>query len=157
MKKVAFEFDPFRELGITPPKSERKKRAALKEAAEIVKTRVLEYVADQSSPVSGGKWKRTLSPEYKERKQAEGGSSVADMELSGNMLDALQVVITSRGKLSLQIEGSQAPKADGHNNHSGKSELPPREFIPKKGATFKRDIWRDVREALEEYVGEADR
>lgn len=151
MRKVAYEFDPFKALGLKPPKDAEDRRRALEEAAEIVKTRVLEYVQEARSPVSGGKWKRSLSKEYRDRKLEDGGSGVADMELSGSMLNALEVVLKRGNKLSLEITGAEAPKADGHNNHSGRSELPERVFIPRKNETFKRDIWADVRDTLREY------
>ena len=36
IKKVAFEFDPFAELGIEPPKSKRDREEALEKIAELV-------------------------------------------------------------------------------------------------------------------------
>ena len=151
IKKVAFEFDPFAELGIDPPKSKRDREEALQKIAELVKTEVLEFVAEGKSPVAGGPWKRSLSPEYKKRKGQESSSNFANMELTGDMLDALDVVKKKGTTLSLQIAGSEAPKADGHNNHSGDSTLPERRFIPKEGETLKRQIWSDVKRILEEY------
>lgn len=151
IKKVAFEFDPFEHLGIDPPKSARDRADALERVAEIVKTEVLEYVSKGTSPVSGGPWKRSLSPEYKKLKQSESGVSYANMELTGDMLNALDVRKKRGTKLSLEIAGSEAPKADGHNNHSGDSTLPERRFIPKDDETFKSKIWSDIRRILKEY------
>ena len=151
IKKVAFEFDPFDELGIEPPKKKADRDEALARVAEVIKTEVLEYVAKGSSPVSGGPWKKSLSPEYKKLKQEESGVGFANMELSGDMLDALEVKKKSGTKLSLEIAGAEAPKADGHNNHSGESKLPERRFIPKDDETFKKPIWDDVRRILKEY------
>lgn len=154
INKVAFEFDPFEKTGIDVPRNRREE--ALAEVAEYIKEEVLSYVGDGESPVSGGRFKKTLKPEYKKRKEAEGGSGVADLELTGEMLDALDVVVKSRNKLSLQIEGDEAPKADGHNNHSGLSSLPERKFIPKKDETLKRDIWQGVKGILEKYTGDEE-
>lgn len=151
IRKVAFEFDPFELTGVDAPKKARDKARAMKEVAEFVQTEVLQYCAQSKSPVSGGGWKKSLSKEYKDRKLAAGGSSVADMELSGKMLDALEVAVKRGDKLSLQITGNQAPKADGHNNHSGDSHLPERLFIPKEGQSFKRDIVSGIKRILEEY------
>lgn len=152
--KVAYEFDPFKMTGVEPPKSKRSESAAIRDVAEFVKTEVLAYVAESKSPVAGGSFKKSLSKEYKKRKQEQGGSSVADLELDGDLLNALEVTVKSGRKLSLQIVGEEAPKADGHNNHSGRSELPERIFIPKKEQTFKRDIVQGVKRILEEYADE---
>lgn len=154
IKKVAFEFDPFEVLGITPPKNRADRDEALDRVAELVQTSILEYVGDAKSPVKGGPWKRSLSPEYKKIKGQESSSVVANMELTGDMLDALEVVRKRGTKLSLQIEGDEAPKADGHNNHSGDSSLPERRFIPKGGETLRDGIWRDVKRILQEYEDE---
>lgn len=154
IKRVAFEFDPFEELGITPPKNKSARDEALERVAELVQTSVLEYVGDAKSPVKGGPWKRGLSPAYKKIKSQESSSTVANLELTGDMLDALEVVRKRGTTLSLQIEGEEAPKADGHNNHSGDSPLPERRFIPKGGETLRSDIWRDVKRILQEYEDE---
>lgn len=154
IKKVSFEFDPFDELGITPPKSRADRQEALERVAELVKTEVLEFVGDGKSPVQGGPWKRGLSPEYKKLKSKESSATFANMELTGEMLDALNAVVKRGNKISLEITGSQAPKADGHNNHSGDSSLPERRFIPKDDETFKKSIWSDVKRILQEYEDE---
>ena len=95
-----------------------------------------------------------MSPAYKKIKDKESGVTVANLELTGDMLDALEVVRKRGTKLSLQIEGDEAPKADGHNNHSGDSPLPERRFIPKDGETLRDTIWRDVKRILQEYEDE---
>lgn len=156
MKKVAFEFDPFELTGVAAPKKAKDRERALKEAAEFVKTEVLDYVAQSKTPVAGGSFKKTLSPDYKRKKLEEGGSGRADLELSGDMLDALEVA-RKRGKmLSLQITGAEAPKADGHNNHSGSSKLPERIFIPKEGGNFKPAILSGLKRLLEEHTDEEE-
>ena len=58
------------------------------------------------------------------------------------------------GKLSLEVTGREAAKADGHNNHSGDSTLPERKFIPEERETFKRDIVQGLKSLLKEYVRE---
>ena len=142
--KVGFEFDPWELAGIEKPKTGR--RAKKREMCELVLSEVLESCSKGRSPVRNGKWKRSLSPEYRKKKIAQGGSSFSDMELIGEMLDELECVQKPNGNLELRIQGKQAGKADGHNNHSGKSSLPPREFIPKDGETFKRNIIDGLRE-----------
>lgn len=151
MNKVAFEFDPFELAGVEAPKDKKKKAQALEEIADYVNGEVLAHCGDGSTPIQGGQWKRSLSKEYREKKAEISGVTYANMELYGDMLNDLETVHTNGNKLSLQIVGENAPKADGHNNHSGKSPLPPREFIPKKGQTFNSKILRGIRAIAEEF------
>ncbi len=154
IKKVTYEFDPFELAGVEAPTG-RKLSRALDAIAEFVEGETLNYIAEGKSPVSGGAWKRTLSKEYKERKVAQGGSNFANMELDGDLLDGYQVK-RKGDKIVAGWEGSEAPKADGHNNFSGKSELPPRESVPneKKNQTYKRDILRGIKQIAEEFAEE---
>jgi hypothetical protein len=153
--ELAFEFDPFELVGIERPK--RVSREALERMGKIVIDAVVEHVGDGTSPVRGGSWKRSLSKEYKKRKVAQGGNSYADMILDGDMLLATDCVPTSGGNLKLRTKGSkQAAKADGHNNFSGDSNLPARDFIPKPGGTFKRSILDAIKEVAMEFVEDDD-
>lgn len=147
--KVGYEFDPFEIVGERPKKD---LRAIKKEICDFVTEEVLDYVASGKSPISGGKWKRGLSREYAKRKAEMSSALFANMELTGDMLDALECVQTRSGKLELRIKGKEAAKADGHNNHSGRSKLPPREFIPKEGQAFKRDIIQGIKDIVRENV-----
>jgi len=152
--KLAYEFDPFELSGVEAPKNPVKKREAMEEIADFVKTEVLSACAEGRSPVAGGQWKRTLSKEYREKKLEMSGVGYANMELTGDMLNALEVIPKRGDRISLQIEGAEAEKADGHNNFSGDSELPLREFIPKPGQTLKRDIISGIRRIAEEFADE---
>lgn len=152
--KLAFEFDPFELAGVEPPKNPTLRRQAKEEIGQYVLAEVLDACADGRSPVSGGAWKHSLSKEYKARKEATSGVGYANMELNGDMLDALEVTQKTGNKLALQIDGHEGDKADGHNNFSGDSELPTRQFIPKPGQTFKRDIISGIRRIAEEFLEE---
>lgn len=147
--EIYFEFDPFELVGRKPPIG--KISEAKREIADLVLDAVLDYVGDGSSPVANGKWKRSLSPAYMKIKREESSAGFANMELSGDMLDSLEVV-NSGSKLRLRIKDStEAAKADGHNNHSGRSKLPQRQFIPKEGETFKRSILSEIRNIIDEF------
>lgn len=136
--RIFYEFDPFEEAGIKPPKDAE---SAKEEIGDFVKEQVLQHIASGSSPVAGGDWKRSLSKSYKKEKAKYSSVSYANLELKGDMLDALDVVDKRGNKLSLEITGStEVAKADGHNNFSGKSSLPKRQFIPESDETFKRAI-----------------
>ena len=80
-------------------------------------------------------------------------SPVANLELSGDMLDSLEFRVKGT-KIEVGIWGSEADKADGHNNFSGDSKLPERKFIPNgsNGETFRPDIRQEVDSILEGYV-----
>lgn len=150
--KIYYEFDPFKLAGVKPPKGSIQE--AKEAIANYVKEQVLSYIGQGESPVEGGDWKKKISPEYAKRKKELSSSLFANMELTGEMLDALDVVLKQGKKLSLQITGKdQVAKADGHNNFSGKSELPERDSIPntKKGQTFKDDIIAGIRDIIEGF------
>jgi hypothetical protein len=143
VKKVAFEFNPFKNVKV-PRNRQAEARELIK---DFVKEEVLVSIGSSKSPVSKGRWKRKLSKQYLIRKKKEGGSSVADLELSGDMLDALDVVNKKGGRLSLQVVGPEAGKADGNNRGTyGKKSPGPakREFIPKKNQTFTKAIWNGI-------------
>lgn len=151
--KIFYEFDPFKEVGMKVPRGTIK--AAKEEIATFVKEQVLSYVGEGQSPISGGKWKRTLSPEYKKFKSQSSSATFANMELTGDMLDALDVVSKSGKTISIEITGKeQVAKADGHNNFSGDSHLPARQFIPKADQKLKKDILDGIKQIIESFDGE---
>lgn len=154
--RVFFEFDPFEKFpDVTVPKSV--KSEAAQEVADFVKERVLSYVGEGTSPVSGyGKF-APLSPGYREAKKKVSSNAIPNMELTGAMLDALNCR-PSKGKIVLEVKGPEAQKAEGHNQHREGSFLPLRRFIPygRDEETFKKDIWDGVREILQGYAEEGE-
>jgi len=154
VNKVAFTFNPFTRFKIKV--DPRKKRTAQKEIADFVKESVLDFIGERTSPVKGGTWKSTLKKKYAQLKAKQVGSSLPDLELSGAMLDALAVKRVNSERLSLQIVGRQAGKADGNNRGTyGKrgSGLFPRrrEFIPVKGKDLEKKIWDGIEDILQEF------
>lgn len=130
--------------------SRSQKRELMDQIGELLVEQVLSYVADVSTPVSGAAYKKTLSKEYKKFKLEEVGSDQPNLDLTGEMLNSLEYKVQGE-KLELGIFGEDAPKADGHNNFSGKSKLPQRRFLPGEGQEFKSDIKRLVKETIETY------
>jgi len=151
IKKIGFEFDPFEMVGREPPKDRAKRDEVAQDIADAVLDYIFESVDKGQSPIKGGAWKKALSKEYKAKKVAEGGKSYSDMLLEGDMLGALTAEVKRGGKVWIGIDDpGEAAKADGHNNHSGDSQLPPREFIPKEGQVWKKPLLDDIKFLIDE-------
>jgi hypothetical protein len=130
------------------------KRTIQSEVADFLVEQTLVSVADEKSPVSGGSWKKSLSKEYAKKKEAEIGNKKADIQFSGRTLDQLKAVPTDSG-IKIGVFGERAPVADGHNNLSGKSDLPTRQFLPKEGENYKRAIQTEVDRIVADVLAES--
>lgn len=147
--RTTAEIDLFDDVSV--PKSAREQVAQAVGEFLIEQTQI--KLAQGESPIEGyGKFKR-LSKEYAAHKVDEGGSSIPDLESSGEMRDQLTFKTTAKG-IEIGVIGPSAPKADGHNNLSGASDLPLRRFIPDVGETYKGEISRQVKEIITDIVGE---
>lgn len=154
MAKFKFEFDPFDYAKVEKPKG-RKLSSILDEVADLVKEAVLTDVGETRSSVTGRIWPGLQSKEYKAEKKAQGGSSRADLELTGSMLDALTVKRTRRGTLELFVDSEKEQgKVDGHNNFTGQSKLPERKFIPASDEDFRPGIRKKIKSLLESLEDE---
>jgi hypothetical protein len=153
-RKVEFLWDPEEATELDIPRGY--KEEARKEIADFILEKVLEYTADGKSSVDGRPWAK-LSKEYKKHKEAEGSGGEANLQLSGDMLDALRAEANGT-KIKLFVAGSESDKADGHCNHSGESELPLRRFIPSNddGESFSKEIVDGVRDIIKNYQEAAD-
>lgn len=151
--KYGFTFDPFKLTGVKVPMSRRDD--ALEAVANYLLEESLMEIGSGKSPVSGGPWKRTYSPEYKERKKQESSVRIPNLELSGDLLDALKAEPVSSNRIFYGVEGDQAGKAEGNNIGSygrDPDESNARRFIPVDGETFKPSIVAGMREILEDFV-----
>lgn len=110
-------------------------------------------MASEKSPVTGKGFK-PLSKSYAAYKKATGADAVPNLEDSGDMLGALDFKSTPSG-LEIGVYGSEAPKADGHNNLSGKSRIPERRFIPDVGESFRPQIRDEIQEIVDEVLAES--
>jgi hypothetical protein len=124
------------------PKTDRDD--AKKEVGNYLLEAILSTVSKGESPVRGGSWKKDLSASYKKVKSKYSNKLIANMELHGDLLDSLEFKETKSGVEIGIFQKDQVPKADGHNNFSGKSKLPERRFIPFKNQKFKSDILEEV-------------
>lgn len=133
----------------------RSKRAdAKKEIGELVVNEILIYLQDGESPVSGyGKFKK-LNKEYADK--MKNGDRNPNLELFGDMLDALKYESRKGSEIEVGIfKSKEVPKADGHNNFSGDSQLPLRRFIPDENESFKKDIESKIKTIIQDYTEES--
>lgn len=134
-------------------KNPDERRKALEEAGDFILDQILKRVSQGQSPVKGVKAFDALSPAYKKIKKEISGSTRPNMELFGDMLDALEMRIEgSKLEVGIFQDSGQADKADGHNNFSGDSKLPKRRFIPQKNQTFKKNITQGIDRIISEYI-----
>lgn len=153
MAEYGFTFDPFKLTGVSVPRERREE--AMEAVAEYLKEEALVQIGKGKSPVHNGPWEKKLTKEYRDRKREESSVTTANLELSGDLLDALDVTKAAATKLFYGVEGDQAGKAEGNNIGSyGREpdEGKARRFIPEKGETFTPAIIRGMREILEEFV-----
>lgn len=138
------------------PREERAK--AKKEVGDYLVNQILREVGNGNSPVKDeGRFKK-LTKKY--AKSEKGGSTLANLELDGDMLEALKSENKAGNKIWTGIKGSQAPKADGHNQISDEAKAwasrtdrtkYKRRFIPDEGQTYTPKIMKGIDEILSGY------
>lgn len=145
-----------------------KRREVRDEVGQFLIEAILDDVGSGKSPVSGeGKFK-ALSKKYKEFKASEAGNTSPNLELFGDMLDALEYKLDARGQVEVGIfadSGEQVDKADLHNMRSAKAKayaksfkrpFPKRQFIPDKNQGFKRNISNGIRDIIRDFEESED-
>ena len=137
-------------LNLPATMSAADKRRAKDEVGEFLIDSILQNVGTAKSPVKGEVFP-VLSKDYKKEKAGEGRGTKANLELSGDMLDSLVFKHTEKG-VKVGIIGGEAAKADGHNNFSGKSQIPQRRFLPEEGQSFKSGIESEVNSIIREHT-----
>jgi len=113
---------------------------------------IIQDVARRKSPITGEGFD-PLSVPYKKDKQSDNLPGIPNLERSGEMLNQLDFKLTPDG-IEIGIFGDAAPRADGHNNLSGESSLPTRQFLPNEGESFRPGISEQVDKILAESVAE---
>lgn len=121
-----------------------------KELSEFIIDKILDDTSNQRSAVTGQQWKQLGwnkgSVAYKKEK-SKVASSNANLELTGEMLDALKGEIYRDGVEIGIFNEEQAQKSDNHNKFSAKSKktgLPQRQFLPRKNEQLRSGILKDV-------------
>lgn len=128
------------------PRSRRTK--VKQDISEFVEGEILRSVSQGRSPVKGRGFFKKLSNDYADKEK--GGDKNPNLELEGDMLDALESRNVKDGIEVGIFRRSQVPKADGHNNFSGLSRLPERRFIPKEDEEFKRNINSGIKRIIDQ-------
>jgi hypothetical protein len=125
-----------------------------KEVGDFLIEETLKQVGEGKTPISGGTYNKKLTSKYAKEK----GTNLSNMELDGDLLDALTYEITSNG-VKIIISGDQAIKAFAHHtSYRGHPTIKDREkykreFIPNKDQSYKKDILKEVEAIVEGYDG----
>lgn len=146
-RSVKFKFNPFVLLGVDPPKGVANRQQSLKDMSDFLLEQVLQDVGKAFSPVLDAPFD-PLSKSYSKFKRSKGRGGRANLEFKGDLLNALKTKVQGN-QITLITEGKQAGKADGHNNHSGRSLLPERRYIPKPRESFREGILDGMRRIVE--------
>lgn len=124
------------------------------DVGEYLVEAILSSAHKSQSPVEGEGSFDALSPQYKKKKVAEGHAGKANLEFSGALLDDLTFEETPNG-IELGWFGDQAGKADGHNNLSGKSDLPQRRVLPDVGQSFVSSIQEGAEKIIADAIADS--
>lgn len=152
-KRTSTEIDLFDEVKVRSPEL----RDQIKQqVGDYLLSAIQREVGHDTSPVSGEGDFKKLSPEYAAFKKKEVGNKEPNLELSGDMMNALDWRDTGSTKIEVGIFGDQAPKADGHNNLSGESQIPTRRFLPDVGQRFTSKIEDDVRQIIANAIADSN-
>jgi hypothetical protein len=123
-----------------------------KEVADLVKESIFAHLGEGRTPVKGAPYKRSLSPAYKERKGEHSSVDFANLELHGDMLDALKTKNYSDGvEVGIFAGGVVRKKA---YNHNVGDTLPTRRFIPLEDEKFKVDP--EIKKIVKEFYSDKD-
>lgn len=158
MSYKPYEFDPFKVTGVDPSTiPARDLGAAMRDAAEFAKEKVLSNTAAGRTSVDGGVWKKKLSKEYKGVKAEESSVTYANLELTGQMMDSFDASVSVRRRtITLEVDEDQEGKADGNLTGSygkGRADYSrAREFMPhRRGQKLTPEIIEGMRKILERY------
>jgi hypothetical protein len=134
------------------PRSERS--TVKKEVGDFVTEEILRELSQGKSPVEGEGDFKSLNTEY--AKEKKGGNTTPNLELDGDMLDALEYKNTRNGIKVGVFKKSEVPKAYGHNSgfkgHPWlEDESLKRQFIPEDDQKFKSRIEAGIKDIVNEY------
>lgn len=150
-------------LDLTDINGKQNIKDAKEEVGEYIVNEILRETAKGKSPVEGEPRFRDVQPDY--AKEEKGGNKRANLRLEGDLMQALKFILEKGADISIGVKGSQAPKADGHNQISEEAkawakktdrEKYKRRFIPDEGQDFTDKIMKGVNSILDDYRESAD-
>jgi len=147
--ETSVEIDLFEGMALT----RRQKDEIIDQVGNFLVDQTLVHMNEKKSPVQGEGSFKALSKDYKKKKLEEVGSGEANLEFDGIMKDEISFIPTKNG-IEIGVFGERAGAADGHNNLSGKSQLPTRRFLPDEGQNYKRPIQQEVSRIIADVVAE---
>jgi phage gpG-like protein len=126
----------------------------MSELGEYLLSEVLDHVAQGVSPVTGKPFQK-LSTKYADNEK--GGTTLANLDLAGDMMSALEYQVEADGIKIGIFDEDQAVKAYGHitgfKGHPWlEGKAPKRKFIPSEKEYFASDIMAGVKELIDEYI-----
>lgn len=121
-----------------------------REVGDFVKEEILRSLSEGNSPVQGESF-ASLSPKYADKQK--GGNRTPNLELDGDLLDALIYRKSGDGIEIGIFQSSQVDKADGHNKftRSNNNRIPKRRFIPKPSQNFDKDIRQGIKDIVNDF------
>ena len=148
--EISSEIDILSGVAVSP----RTRSKIKKEVVEFLEDVTLDAVGNARSPIGDGAKFPSLEPKYKAQKIKAGGAGRANLELTGDMLDSFGGKTRTRNSdtIKMGVFGSDAGKADGHNNFSGKSKLKKRQFLPKKNQKYAESIRKEVKNIIDDHL-----
>lgn len=128
-----------------------KREAAKAEVMDYIKEQVIADIGEATSPVTGAKFKK-LSKEYAEEKSEVSSNVIPNMELTGAMMDALDVVDKGGSKIEIGwFDEEQAVKAF---NHTTGDTVAKRPLLPSPKDDFRGGIMSEIASILDGYRDE---
>ncbi len=121
---------------------------AKEEVLDYVKEQILVDLSRAQSPVTGEAFV-ALSPEYAKRKAEVSSAVIPNMELTGDLLDAL-VSRDARGS-KIEVGWFDPDQAIKAFNHTTGDTVPKRPLIPDPKEDFRPEIMEGIKAILDGY------
>ena len=123
--------------------------SAKQEVGEYLVNETIRYMEEGRSPVAGEPPWPKLDKDY--AAEEHNGDRTPTLNATGRLRESLQFRVSDDGVEVGIFHKSEQAKADGHNNFSGKSQLPQRRFVPSGGQSYRSEIMANVDRILNAY------
>jgi len=147
---VSFTYDVSKHLKGVP---EDDREDAAYDAGEAALEKIVDYMDQQKSPVKGIRknFEALKSEQYKSFKQKRVGNKKANLRLTGNMIESLDVD-AGDDSFTISVVGSESDVAKAYNHIKGDTVVS-RPFLPNddRNQTFKADVVKVIKEAIARY------